>query len=284
MNERARRVLRAPAPLPTGSSGRVMPQEREGEVLLASVVMALRRWKGRRGRAFYAVVEGGIASGKTSLLERLAQAMRPRAGQDGLSLIEIFPEPVDQWEDCVGRNLLRDFYESRCRGSPALRSLCLMRLQMNIVLSLVEREKNIQEKLVDENLLLVVAERSLSSTWAFIEENTIVADAVDSELLSRLLTRLDDMSSGGGPTIRPDASFYLQTRPEEAMARVRRRARDGEVDNLQPDYMLRIDRRLLAGLVERNETDSVVVLDNSNEAIDRTAERVIDTLLRMSSS
>ena len=59
------------------------------------------------------LVEGNIAVGKSSILQQYSQG----------GLVLAIPEPVDQWRNAGGRNLLEDFYRDRKKHAFSFQSL-----------------------------------------------------------------------------------------------------------------------------------------------------------------
>ncbi len=135
------------------------------------------REKERRGTSFVLYLEGGIASGKTTILTLM--------GQRGGGKVATFPEPVSEWthyqfaEGGGFYNPLSKFYEEKNAaaagpGKGKCSSACLesFRLQLIILLSLAKREEQIRQCATDpRGPPLLVVERSISSTLAFVRAN-----------------------------------------------------------------------------------------------------------------
>ena len=165
-------------------------------------------------RPYTIVVEGNIGSGKTSFLE-LVQASSPES-------VEIMKEPVEQWQNCQGNNLLELMYDDPKKNSFAF--------QTYVQLTKVQMHEKASEK------PFCLMERSvLSARYCFIENlhnnNTITESeyAVLDEWFKHLTT-------SPSFNFKIDQIVYLRTDPTVSFERIARRGRPEE-KNVPLEYI-----------------------------------------------
>ena len=83
-------------------------------------------------RPFTVVVEGNIGSGKTTFLEHFIQK----------EIVEVVTEPVEEWRNVGGHNLLQLMYENPSRWSHIFQSYVQLTMTKNHVQKLSSTKVN----------------------------------------------------------------------------------------------------------------------------------------------
>ncbi len=217
--------------------------------------------KKRSGKGFILTIEGGIGVGKSTLLSQI--------GKRGGDHVRCFPEPLDEWTNYIhGYNPLAQFYSSMAApsGGQTERKMgkeeeepchgpCkqAFRLQIIILLTLVKREEEIArcaESSPGPALLLV--ERSITSTLAFIRANETIFCSIETALIFELFRVMTKNK------IPPHLSVYLKSSVATQRKRIQRRQRKEEC-NVDESYLTR------------------VALETEKEALSRTPLLIICT-------
>lgn len=155
---------------------------------------------------FRVVVEGIMGSGKSHFLDYAASRL-------GQQLLDVRPEPVDQWTNFGGINLLAEAYRDPDKH--------LLALQVLILTTLGER------LLQSTTRPIILQERSQRSVLFFIE--TMLAAGKLTAIQYAVLQRLHQLHAGHRSDIESaDMVIYLRTPPEKAYERVLMRDRAGE--------------------------------------------------------
>jgi deoxyadenosine/deoxycytidine kinase len=152
---------------------------------------------------YCALVEGNIAVGKSTFLNRLKENL----GDDG----RIFTEPVELWTNFKGINLLQDMYNNPSRNS--------FRFQTFVQLSI----GSIQHQIVKPPIK--VMERSLDSgRYIFTEAMFKLGhiDQIEYNIIDEWFQWLTKISPPA------DEIIYLRATPETALKRLQQRNRLGE--------------------------------------------------------
>jgi deoxyadenosine/deoxycytidine kinase len=152
---------------------------------------------------YYILVEGNIAVGKSTFLKRLEQQLGKNA--------EVFPEPIDNWTNYKGVNLLHEMYKNPAKNS--------FRFQTFVQLSI----GSIQYKLTQAPIK--VMERSLNSgRHIFTEAMSRLGhiDPIEYNIIDDWYQWMTQIS----PPV--DEIIYLRTSPEVALKRLNRRHRSAE--------------------------------------------------------
>ncbi|KAK3586740.1 hypothetical protein CHS0354_014771 [Potamilus streckersoni] len=151
---------------------------------------------------FTVCVEGNIASGKTTFFEYFKKFS---------SLVEVHEEPVTEWRNLHGHNILAKMYEDPRRWALTFQSY----VQMTMLDMHLKKQK----------CPIKMVERSIYSAKCFVENlhrNSLVLDLeyiVLSEWFDWILK---------SHNIKVDLMVYLQTRPDVVLQRIRDRNRAEE--------------------------------------------------------
>lgn len=160
-------------------------------------------------RPFTVVVEGNIGSGKTTFLELFNKK----------DIVEVITEPVEEWRNVGGHNLLQLMYDDPSRWSHIFQSYVQLTMTKNHVQKLSSSQKQIK-----------VMERSLfSARHCFVENLHDTGKMSDAEF--SVLCEWFDFLAGGELSkvdIGVDLIIYLRTSPETAYQRKKARARKEE--------------------------------------------------------
>lgn len=161
-------------------------------------------------------VEGNIAAGKSSFIEKLTGMLSPTD-------LRVVSEPVEQWRQVEGQNLLDLYYRDPSRYAYAFQTLALS-----------SRHRAVSS--VTGQAPLLVAERSPRSYRLFTEtlhELDLLSDVewgCYNQVYSDVMQQLDSM---------PDVLIYLRSTPEECLRRLKQRARPEEAD-IDLSYLQRL--------------------------------------------
>lgn len=148
-------------------------------------------------KPFVVAIEGNIGSGKTTLLERL------KANSKSNTLY--LEEPVDQWTDVGGHNILEAFYKNPDRYGLMLETLILL--------------TNLERDNIKTDKEFIVQERSIVSSLLFTPDMC----EMDQVLHKRYVDCLKNV-----PSHVPDLIVYIQTPPEVCLERIAKRGRKEE--------------------------------------------------------
>ncbi|KAI5639688.1 deoxynucleoside kinase domain-containing protein [Phthorimaea operculella] len=195
-------------------------------------------------RKYKILLEGNIASGKSSLL-------------DGLALqkdITVLKEPIEKWQDVGGVNLFKAFSEDRERWSYTF--------QNYVFLTLLE---NHQEPITTKYRIM---ERSIfSAKNCFIK--TLIQEGYLNNVEKTMLDHWFDFICEKA-WVQEDLIVYLRTTPEIALQRISSRKREGE-SSLTLSYLKQIHESHEAWLLEGrmngeiNNTEVEIIDGNQNE-------------------
>lgn len=154
-------------------------------------------------RGFMVAIEGNIATGKSTLLNFLSKS----------KYIECFQEPVHEWENLNGYNLLAMKYEDPENYSFAFQSYAMLTM-MNIL--------NTETK----NNKLKVMERSiLSAQYCFVQ--ALLDNNSLKEPFASILTQWFQFMESNFDS-KPDLIIYLREDPEKLLLRIKKRGRKSE--------------------------------------------------------
>lgn len=178
------------------------------------------------GRPFTVVVEGNIGSGKSTFLEHFRQF-----GAE----VELMTEPVEEWRNLNGHNMLQQMYEDPARWS--------FPFQTYAQLTFVKNHTKKTEKKVK------LMERSIfSAKYCFVENllNSGVMAASEYEVLTAWF---DHLVASPEVDLGIDLIVYMRTDPEVALERLKSRGR-GEEHLISLDYIKKLHRLHESWLVE----------------------------------
>jgi deoxynucleoside kinase len=165
---------------------------------------------GQKSR-YYILVEGNIAVGKSTFIDRLEEKLGRNA--------TIFKEPVDKWTDLRGTNLLKEMYQDPPHKSFAIQTYIQLTMAMT------------QQSMIYRPIK--VMERSLNSgRKVFTEAMKILGHISPTEynILDEWYQWLDHRN------IPTNQIIYLRSSPDLALKRLRQRNRPEE-SNVNLDYL-----------------------------------------------
>merc|ERR1719412_2553474 len=159
-------------------------------------------------RPFTVVVEGNIGSGKTTFLDHFMKN----------EMVEVVTEPVEEWRNVGGHNLLQLMYENPSRWSHMFQSYVQLTMLKNHVEGISSKK---QIKLMERSLF--------SARHCFVENLHDTGKMSDAEF-SVLCEWFDFFASGelSKVDIGVDLIVYLRTSPAVAYERKKSRARKEE--------------------------------------------------------
>ena len=162
-------------------------------------------------------LEGNIGSGKSTLLSELRK-MTDGAIFKTASAIVFIDEPVSQWMNIEGVNMIERFYGEKQRYSFLFQ-----------VMAFVTRMEMLEDAMKSHQGAIFVTERSLftDELFASMLHDDGLMDEVEFAIYKRLAARFD--------RVRPDMTLYLRTDPEVSFERCRIRGREGE--NISLEYL-----------------------------------------------
>lgn len=186
-------------------------------------------------------IEGNIASGKSTLIEKIAQKYQTN--------VQIFPEPVERWTNFNGKNLLELLYGDPKKWSFSFQIFVLLTAFQNFT----------TENLCEYRIF----ERSLQSCrfcFAEILRNANVLDSTDFEIFCAWYEELSKMSC-----TKIDYILYLRTNPEICFDRMQKRSRiEEEIVSL--DYLNNLHNQHESWLEKSKNNVPVFVIDGNQSA------------------
>lgn len=200
----------------------------------------------RKMRPYTISVEGNIGSGKSTLLGNYF---------DAIEGVDVYREPLDDWRNVSGVNVLRSFYDD-----PATWAFRFQTLVQTTLADLHGRTDGGRVKVMERTVH--------SATNCFVENlhDVGVLDPVEYSILRRSyewLTRNVDLGV--------DLIIYMRTDPQTCSARINDRARTEEIDRVPIDYLRALHDKHEDWLI-RNKfgipAPALIVID-ANRSIDR---------------
>ena len=163
-------------------------------------------------------IEGNIGAGKTTLADIILEIMGPEH-------VEILKEPVEEWQNVGGHNLLKAFYEDPKKYAYTFQSYAIV--------SRLHRQAEAQVKAIR------VLERSSCSDHCFADNCHAAGDLNDLEhaAYSEWWRFLNDYVDA-----KPDVFLYLRTPAETCHERLKKRGREAE-KGVPLDYLEKLEKR-----------------------------------------
>lgn len=188
-------------------------------------------------------IEGIIGCGKTSLLQQIEC---PTMTQSRITTIY---EPVDEWRNFNGTNVLQEFY-----NDPEKNGLGFQLFVANTFIKRMEESINLSSD-------LVITDRcALSGIYQFTKLfNSIVS-------LDYVYKSLVDLVERAVEPYRPTVIVYIKVDIDTAMERICKRGRDEE-KKISKEYQTQLKNHIESWLdEERARGTKVVVLDGSKSS------------------
>lgn len=212
-------------------------------------------------------IEGNIGVGKSTFLKILHKV---------LPYVSVVSEPVDEWQDISGHNLLDVFYKDGARWS------CTFQLY-----ALMTRVRKLQEHSLDHGALQFMERSWFSDRYCFAKNCLLLGMMTEMEWA--LYCGIWRWHAKNAP--KPIGVIYLRAEPEVCYERMQSRARTEE--SIVPlDYLKMLHQRHEEWLVEQRYHDDeltnipVLVLDASHNFRDdedtqqRFAQQILDFLYK----
>ncbi|XP_059610560.1 deoxynucleoside kinase [Phlebotomus argentipes] len=192
-----------------------------------------------QGQPFTVFIEGNIGSGKTTFLNHFKKY------QDSVCLLT---EPVEQWRNCGGVNLLDLMYKEPYRWA--------MPFQTYVTITML----NMHVHPTDKSVKLM--ERSMYSARYCFVENMVRSGMLHPGMYNILEEWYNSIESM--VNVQADLIVYLRTDPEVAYERVRARARSEE-SCVPLEYLREIHERYENWLIhgQHHRPAPVMVLDGN---------------------
>ncbi len=202
------------------------------------------------------VLDGNIASGKSTVLRHLRSILEHN--------FRIFEEPVALWRRPVAgqHNLLAEFYEA---SDVERKAQALVRLQIYITSTLIDRRKEAEDWLLKNKASFVLLERSTIACQDFCRLNKDLLDPRDKEVLEKLA------SSAYHSFPSPGLRLCLIADPEICFQRLQRRGRSEE-NRVTFEYIKELDKVTREAARKRGDT----IIDTSK----KTEEEVLHEVIR----
>ena len=140
--------------------------------------------------------------------------------------IEILPEPIEEWKDWNGVNILKMFYKE-----PAIYGF---QFQLIVANTLVNRQLSRK----NDDAKVVFMERSLLSSLMFA--HVLKEDMNMTELEFKIIKEWMETAIGMESSLTADATVYIQCAPTIAMKKIKQRGRKEEAD-IHADYLSAIE-------------------------------------------
>lgn len=161
------------------------------------------------------LVEGNIGSGKTTLLKWVQGFESER--------IKVFTEPMDQWRNFEGVNVLEEYYKDFNCWS--------MKFQLLALLTIGDRMNDLRE--------INFMERSPISSMEVFAKRLHEEGFLD-KIEMGLLEKTREMIS---KNFKPDVIIYNKTAPERCLERIKIRDRAEDLEQLTPDFIQELHDR-----------------------------------------
>lgn len=191
-------------------------------------------------------IEGNIGAGKTTLIKKL------QALYSNLLLVE---EPVDQWMNIAGKDLLKEKNNDMPRWGYSFECYVLI-TKMNVLLQAAESDKE-----------MILIERCMLTDKAFFDVN--VANGLCSPMEEAMFKRYYEFLN---KVIYPKLSgiIYVDTPAEECIKRIQARGRKAE-SNIGVDYLNQLNQAFLKVV---NESGAPTLFLDGTYDLKKDAEKI----------
>lgn len=191
------------------------------------------------------VVEGNIGAGKTTIID----AIETLSGITLPGSVYVVREAVGVWENFMGNNVIKQFYEEPEKYTAPFQSLIALTMFFAI------------SDALKQDVDYVIVERGLLSPFVFlgIQEEYLKEEV--STMIHRYYKHLVL------PLLRDAKLIYLRCLPEQCLANIQKRQRPGE-ENIKLEYLKKLHTSYelhYGAFLEDNEDDRTITIDSSNE-------------------
>ena len=198
---------------------------------------------------FVVRLEGVVGAGKSSLLEYLKKKYKGARDE-----IDFVPEPVKEWMNFYGHDLLTEYYDGRI--SPAV-------FQIHALMELVFLHQKRPKK-----KLRIIEQSVAAGRYIFLElqkEENLISEC---EYLIIKNIYQEILKSDLGKNLRTDVTFYIRTDPRIAFDRMMRRGRKAEA-NVSLSYLQKLQKKYDEWLIQKiyPESQPIVRIINSNASL-----------------
>lgn len=183
-------------------------------------------------------IEGNIGAGKSTLATELCEELKRVTNKN----VHLIKEPVEEWQNVGGENILKIFYEDMSRWG--------FTFEVNALLDAVANELRALSYSFDGDI--VVMERSSFSVlklFTKLLENDNYLKVVEAEILKKLGSTLSNFLFDCKNTI----VFYLRVDPQVCYERIMKRSRQEEVGAVSLEYLQKLhnihEQEITAGKV-----------------------------------
>ncbi len=196
-------------------------------------------------KPFIVSVEGNIGSGKSTMLKYF----------DSLDNVQLFPEPVKEWTDLGGHNLLGKLYEDPTRWS--------FQFQSYVQLT---RLKILKEPVTQGKTVKIIERSIQNNRYCFLKLASDLGSLANEELA--VLNEWHDWLESN-LDLGLDLIVYLRTDPEVAYRRMRQRNRSEEA-SAGLDYLSSLHEAYEQWLIHKKfgKVPAPVLVLDANEGID----------------
>jgi deoxyadenosine/deoxycytidine kinase len=169
-------------------------------------------------------ITGSIASGKSTFIEHLYNLLKKR----GYDVVK-FPEPIELWQNVNGVNLLQLFYHDTPRWA--------FTFQINALLTMADIEK--KAMLYSLNNQIVLIERSSYCAFEVFCKylSKHVFSPAESEIIKDFKTKYSSLVEYYNKIV----FIFLNTSFEICYARLNKRGRPEEIDQVSLEYLKKIE-------------------------------------------
>ena len=166
-------------------------------------------------------IEGNIGAGKSTLAHSFVAVLK----EQGHRVVHL-TEPVEEWRNYQGQNLLDIFYEDQRRWS--------FTFQVEALLSMTKRENTAMD--FEKHGFIVVKERSsFSVRKLFTPALSHLMTPVEKAVMEKLIKKFEDTCMTNNSTYNA-TTVYLRADPETCLQRINKRGRKEETD-MQLTYL-----------------------------------------------
>lgn len=189
-------------------------------------------------------IEGSIGAGKTSLLNFLKEK----------NIIDVYPEPLHEWQDLDGNNIFDLYYKNPEKYSFTFQSFVLLTLA--------------KRNLCTSNKPVQVYERSIESVQNCFIKALLRMHDIDSSMNAVLQEYIEFLNQQFGEEA--DLIIYIRTTPSAVLERIAGRGRSEE-RGITEEYLLLLNK-LYENWISKQKKGRVFVIDGNQKFEDLKTE------------